>query len=184
MGITVLVVGLIIGGIFFAVGLRRNAAPAATPTPTPSAIATPSLIVTETPASTPTKAPTPTMTKKPTPTQSNTPVPTPTPTPGVINIETSVTPTTSTLCTQQFTFTAKIYTNGAMTVKYKWLRSDVSSPSEQTLTYTGAGMQTVTTEWTRGPIDSGTSVTGWERIEITSPGSALSNKAEFTLTCP
>jgi len=71
-----------------------------------------------------------------------------------------------------------------MTVKYKWLRSDGAGAPEQTLTYTEAGMQTVNDSWTRGPLAPGSSTSGWERIEITSPGSALSNKAEFTLSCP
>ena len=135
------------------------------------------------PSLTPTKTPTMTPTKKPTLTPTITQTPSPTPTPGVVNIETSVSPTTSAACSQKFTFTAKIYTNGALTVKYKWLRSDNASAAEQTLTYTGAGMQTVNTEWTLGQA-SGSTYNGWQRIEITSPGTALGNKADFTLSCP
>jgi len=154
-----------------------------TPTPTIETSRMPTLDISASPSITPTKSVTTTPTKKPTATPSITPTPSPTPTPGVINIEASVSPTTSSSCTQKFTFTAKIYTNAAATVKYKWLRSDNASSAEQTLTYTEAGMQTVTTEWTLGQA-SGATYNGWERIEITSPGSALGNKAEYTLSCP
>ena len=154
-----------------------------TPTPTIETLVSPTLDVTASPSVTPTKSVTSTPTKKPTATPSVTPTPSPTPTPGVVNIEASVSPKTSSSCTQKFTFTAKIYTNAAATVKYKWLRSDNATSAEQTLTYTEAGMQTVTTEWTLGQA-SGSTYNGWERIEITSPGSALGNKAEYTLSCP
>lgn len=160
-----------------------NAPAEITPTPTVETLVSPTLDVTASPSVTPTKSATTTPTKKPTATPSVTPTPSPTPTPGVVNIEASVSPTTSSSCTQKFTFTAKIYTNAAATVKYKWLRSDNATSAEQTLTYTEAGMQTVTTEWTLGQA-SGSTYNGWERIEITSPGSALGNKAEFTLSCP
>lgn len=193
IGAGVLVVFLIIGGIFFAIGARGNNAGAnPTPTPTPSIEVTgePTPFVTEAPtvtptrSVTPTRAATPTPSRTPAPTATITPTPSPTPAPGVVNIEASVTPTTSNTCTQKYTFSAKIYTNGAATVKYKWLRSDNAISPEQSITFTEAGMQTVTTEWTRGPITSGTTEGGWQRIEILSPGSGLGNKAEFTLSCP
>lgn len=189
MGIGALVIVLLIGGIAFSIGVRNRNTGSPTPTPTPDITNTPTPRVSTTPSSTPTNTVTPTPTKKPTPISTKSPTPTisptpsPTPVPGVVNIEASVTPTTSAACSQKFSFSAKIYTNGAASVKYKWLRSDNANSSEQTLTYTEAGMQTVTTEWTLGQA-SGNTYNGWERIEITSPASALGNKAEFTLSCP
>lgn len=173
IAVGVLAIGLILGGAFF-VG-RQSTKEEPIPTPTQSPTATPTSDVTPSPSLTPTKAPTSTPT--------NTPLPTPTTTPGVINIETSVSPTSSNTCNQAFEFKAKIYTNAAMTVKYKWLRSDNATAAEQTLTYDASGMKEVTTSWTLGQT-SGNTYNGWQRIEITSPGSALSNKAEFSLSCP
>lgn len=181
----ILAAALLIGGIFFFMGLRSQKPETASPTPTPmtTITETPAPIMTQKPSPTPTKSATPTPTKKPSPTPTITSTPSPTMPPGVVNIEANVSPTTSSTCSQKFTFTAKIYTNGAATVKYKWLRSDNASASEQTLTYAEAGMQTVTTDWTLGQA-SGSTYNGWQRIEITSPASALGNKAEFTLSCP
>ena len=187
IGAGVLALFLIIGGIFFAIGLKsdsKSAEPTPSPSPTASVTESPTPFITEAPTMTPTKAATPTPTKKPVPTATITPTPSPTPTPGVVNIEASVSPTTSNACTQKYTFSAKIHTNGAATVKYKWLRSDNAIAPEQSITYTEAGVQNVTTEWTRGPVTSGTTEGGWMRIEILSPGTGLGNKAEFTLSCP
>ena len=192
LGISVLLVGLLIGGAFFFGIKQRSGTTTITPTPTvmaaPTIEETPEPTPTEGPTETPTRIPTPTKkpTSTPTPGPSVTPSPTasPTPTPGVVNIEASVSPTTSNTCTQKFSFSAKIYTNGAATVKYKWLRSDNASAPEQTLTYSGAGVQTVSEDWTVGPVSSGGSMSGWERIQIISGGSGVSNTADFTLTCP
>ncbi len=177
---------LIVGGAFY---MGRKTTP--TPEPTlvsPRATPEPTLeestpTPTETP--TPTGKPTPTATAKPTSSPTNTPTPTPTLAPSVVNIETSVSPSGTThSCTDQtYTFTAKIYTNAATTVKYTWLRSDNATSAEQSITFTGAGMQQVTTTWLLGANGNGTR-TGWERIKVTSPNDALSNQAEFTLICP
>lgn len=187
LGLGVLFVGLLAGGaFFFGTKARRPSevvAPTPTEGPTPTSELTPLPTETDIPTATPTRIITATPTKKPTTTPTPAPTATPTPTPGVVNIEASVTPSTSNTCTQKFSFSAKIYTNGAVTVKYKWLRSDDASAPEQTLTYTGAGVQTVSEDWTlsRNP---GETYNGWERIQIISGGSGVSNKAEFTLTCP
>ncbi len=183
-GISVL---LVIIGLAFYFGRQTSTqaeptlvSPRATPEPTlEESTPTP----TDTP--TPTSKPTPTATVKPTSAPTSTPTPTPTPAPSVVNIETSVSPsgTTHSCNDQTFTFTAKIYTNAATTVKYTWLRSDNASSAEQSITFTGAGMQQVTTTWLLGANGNGTR-TGWQRIKVTSPNDALSNQAEFTLICP
>lgn len=181
----VLALLLVIGGAFY-LGRQTTptpeptlVSPRATPEPTEELSPTPS----ETP--TPTGKPTPTATVKPTSSPTNTPTPTPTPAPSVVNIETSVSPSgmTTTCSAQTFTFTAKIYTNAATTVKYTWLRSDNASGAEQSITFTGAGMQSVTNTWTMTQ-SSGTHYNGWQRIKVISPNDALSNQAEFTLACP
>lgn len=192
LGVWVLAIALAIGAVLFIAIRKKSAVQSALPTPTPTIETTEAPTPTDMPdvtyaptsavSPTPTKKPTPTPTRGPTPTLS--PTATPTGAPGVVNIETSVTPSNSTACSQKFTFSAKIYTNGAATVGYKWLRSDNASAPTQTLTYSSAGMQTVSEDWTVGPVASGSAMSGWERIEIESGGSGVSNKAEFTLSCP
>ena len=185
-GISVL---LVIIGLAFYFG-RQTSTPAEPTLVSPRATPEPTLeesTPTPTDTPTPTSKPTPTATVKPTSAPTSTPTPTPTPAPSVVNIETSVTPSgTTTTCNQQtFTFTAKIYVNAATTVKYTWLKSNNESSAEQSIIFTGAGMQSVTDSppWTMTQA-SGTHYNGWARIKVTSPNSALSNQAEFTLACP
>lgn len=182
----VLLVALLSFGAFM-IG-RQTSKSSVSNTPTPTETQTPLLTTPEiSPTETATPSPTlkPTSTPKPTLTPSATPTITPTPTPAVINIETTVSPAgTTTTCSQQtFTFTGKIYTNAATTVKYMWLRSDNANSAEQTLTFTSAGMQSVTDTWSMSR-SSGTHYSGWERVKIISPNETLGNQAEFTLACP
>lgn len=175
VALIIIVLLVVAGGAFY---LGKGQKSTTEVQPTPQVTLSPTLAESPTPTATPTATPRPTAT----PTPTNTP--TPTPIPGVVNIETSVNPTTSNTCTQTFTFTAKIYTNGAATVTYHWLRSDNATDATKTITFTSASMQTVTDTWTRGPVGSGSTVSGWERVEILTPNSTLGNKAEFTLSCP
>ena len=88
------------------------------------------------------------------------------------------------LCIQaiSFTFTAQITANGQGIVSYKWIRSDgVTSSTPQTVNFTSAGTQTVSTNWTLGT--PGFSYAGWEKMQIVSPNSLESNQATFTLNC-
>lgn len=85
-------------------------------------------------------------------------------------------------CSKQFDFTGEIKTNGAMTVKYTWLRSDGATSPEKTLEFDAAGSKTVTTSWTLG-ADGNTYEGLWQQIKITTPEEILSNKAEFDLIC-
>jgi hypothetical protein len=106
-----------------------------------------------------------------------------TPTPAifsVVSVPATVNPATwSGACSKALTFTAKIQTNGAGVVKYHWERSDGTADPVQTLTYTEAGTQTITTTWSPGVTYS-----GWAAIYIDQPNHQLFNKAEFDFTCP
>ncbi len=189
-GVIVLILAVIGGFYWLGTSQRRKISPAAAATPMPeqgsaSATVTPEVSPADTVTTTPTAKPLPTWTPKPTPSSTPAPTVTPTPTPGVVNIEASVSPsgTVNSCASTTFTFTAKIYTNAATTVTYTWLRSDNASAPNQTLTYSGSGMQTVTDTWTLSE-PSGNHVNGWERIHVSSPNDALSNTADFTLACP
>jgi hypothetical protein len=93
-------------------------------------------------------------------------------------IASSSPPSYSGPCPYQFNFYATITVNGAGTVTYQWERSDGTSDLPQTISFSSAGSQTVTTYWYLGAIGS-----GWERVHILSPNSTVSNQAFFMLNC-
>lgn len=86
-------------------------------------------------------------------------------------------------CPASFIFTAAISANDAGTVSYQWVRSDgTGSSTPQTITFKGAGEQTVSTTWNLG--SAGFSLTdGWEKIQILSPNNLESNQTLVTLHC-
>ena len=85
-------------------------------------------------------------------------------------------------CPAKFDFEAEIKTDGPMTVKYTWLRSDGATAPEETITFDNAGSKTMTTSWTFGA--NGSSYEGnWQQLKIISPNEMLSNKANFNLNC-
>lgn len=85
-------------------------------------------------------------------------------------------------CSKQFDFTGEIKVNGAMTVRYTWLRSDGATSPEKTLEFNDAGAKSVTTSWTLG-ADGNTYEGLWQQLKVIAPDEMLSNKAEFSLTC-
>ena len=85
-------------------------------------------------------------------------------------------------CPTTFDFQGTITTRAAGTVTYRWLRSDGAMGAPQMLTFPAAGSMTVSTSWMLG--GAGTAYTGWQRLEILSPESQLSNLATFDLLCP
>jgi hypothetical protein len=87
-------------------------------------------------------------------------------------------PTYTGSCPAVITFTGTITSAVAGDVKYKWERSDSPNTPELTLTFGEPGTQTVTTTWRLGAEGR-----HWERIRLLTPTSAVSNKAEFVLTC-
>jgi hypothetical protein len=81
-------------------------------------------------------------------------------------------------CPYQFNFAATITVNGPGMVTYQWERSDGTSDAPQSVVFPSAGSSTVTTYWYLGAPG-----TGWERVRILSPNSAVSNEAYFILNC-
>lgn len=135
----------------------------------------------------------PPKTKVTTPTPTPAPAPTPAPDPAptqvafqVSSVTASVSPTQGpSSCNHQtsflFTFTGTITATAAGTVQYKWEQDDGGGSSD-TLTFSSAGSQQVTTDRT---IYGSTMYPGWNKIVVTSPNSISSNKASFTrLYCP
>ncbi|MDW7760502.1 MAG: hypothetical protein SCM96_07680 [Acidobacteriota bacterium] len=85
-------------------------------------------------------------------------------------------------CPHRFDFTGYITVNRAGTVRYRWLRSDGARAAESKLVFLGRGTKTVATYWQLG---SGAEMSrdDWQAIEILSPNSLVSDRADFTLTC-
>ena len=102
--------------------------------------------------------------------------PTVTPNPGAKFAVTSVV-FSNTCSSGKFNFSVDITTNKAGTVTFTWKRSDgaTDSTSPHTLTFSGAGTQTVTTYWA-------TSGTVWEGVYIDSPNHQMFQGPSFT--CP
>ncbi len=100
----------------------------------------------------------------------------------VTEVDTTANPTSySGVCQSTFTFDANIWANGAGTVTYYWVRSDGSQSPEGTLTFTAAGYQTVSEEWTLG--DPGAAISGWDEVYIDQPNQQTFSPAGFSLTC-
>ena len=84
-----------------------------------------------------------------------TPVLTPTPVPvvfAVVNVNYSVSAWSSPGFTNCPRITAKIKANGPGFVTYHWTRSDGASGTGGTLAFAGAGVQSVTADWTLGSV--------------------------------
>lgn len=83
------------------------------------------------------------------------------------------------VCPRKFNFSATVTVNGPVTVTYKWERSDGAIAPTRSITFVGAGSQTVTETWTLSP----SSYNGWQRLHVLTPNDTTSNQATFTLTC-
>jgi hypothetical protein len=86
-------------------------------------------------------------------------------------------------CPKTIDFSATITVNDAGPVTYKWESSDGSNNSSpMSITFGGAGSQTVNTTWTLGTSGK-TYSDNWLRLHILSPTDVISNNATFTLRC-
>ncbi len=84
-------------------------------------------------------------------------------------------------CSATLTYNGNIYANGAGTVTYYWQRSDGTRSATGTLTYSGAGWQTVTDTWSVKATGAGAQV--FDKIYIDQPNHQLFGPAFFNLTC-
>jgi hypothetical protein len=89
----------------------------------------------------------------------------------------------SSTCPRGIDFSGTITVNDAGSVTYKWESSDGTyNPPATSITFAGAGSQTVSTTWTLG--SSGKTFTDyWLHLHVLSPTDVTSNNATFTLRC-
>jgi hypothetical protein len=85
-------------------------------------------------------------------------------------------------CPALITFGGYIAVNQPMTVQYKFIRSDNAEAPVQTLYFSSKSSQEVTTTWQLGGPGLPT-YSGWEAIQVTSPVSVQSNRANFSIRC-
>ena len=85
-------------------------------------------------------------------------------------------------CPALITFGGYIAVNQPMTVQYRFIRSDNAQAPVQTLYFSSKSSQEVTTTWQLGGPGLPT-YSGWEAIQVISPVSVESNKAEFRIRC-
>jgi len=85
-------------------------------------------------------------------------------------------------CPALITFKGHITVSQPTTVQYKFIRSDNAQAPVQTLNFPKAGTQEVTTTWQLGGPGLPT-YSGWEAIQVISPVSVESNKANFRIRC-
>jgi hypothetical protein len=81
-------------------------------------------------------------------------------------------------CPHTFKWTANIKVNKAGTITFHWDRSDGSSTSTDTLTFSAAGTKSVTDTWKITATGN-----GWERIYIDDPNHQAFPKVNFKMTC-
>jgi len=81
-------------------------------------------------------------------------------------------------CPTTVTSNGVIIANGPGTVSYRWEDSEGGIKPTESVYFSSAGSQSVSTSW---PI--GLSGTFWVRLRVLSPSEVLSNQATFTLSC-
>jgi hypothetical protein len=104
--------------------------------------------------------------------------PTPTTTQKVTAVSLAVAPQNATTCPTTFEFSGSIKVDAPGTVKYRWVKSDGSTPVEEQSDFIIAGTKTVATSWKLFG-----SYAGWVKLEVLSPNLITSNSAQFKLTC-
>src|SRR3989338_7154981 len=77
----------------------------------------------------------------------------------------------------EFTFTATVTLEKSGTVIYKWLRSDGTETTPQTLSFAEAGTKTVSAIWQ--PDFKDLEFSGWQKMKISTPIEVTSNQAQF-----
>ena len=166
----IIVLVLLVGFGGFLIGSQQRSG---NPTPTPSPLG----LFTTQPL--PTITPLVQSSASPSATPKLTPSPTPVSGFQVTAAAAAVAPTTGNSCPTTFNFSGVITANGAGNVTYKWERSDGAQGPTESVTFTGAASQSVSTTWNLS--NPGTK---WERLHILTPNDLTSNQATFTLSCP
>jgi hypothetical protein len=94
----------------------------------------------------------------------------------VTSVTTMVDNTSRISCTppHTFNFIANIQTNGAGTVTYHWMRSDLTNSQTRTLIFNEAGTQTVVYDWSED-----TSGSYWVKVFIDSPNNQAFGPVNF-----
>jgi eukaryotic-like serine/threonine-protein kinase len=107
-----------------------------------------------------------------------------TPAAGTIGLSAFATPAAETVAcgspTPSFTFTGLISDSKAGKVTYHWALSDGATSPAQTLTFAGAGTQAAQDLTVTPPADT---ASGAAMLVVTSPGTATSSPAFYSLTC-
>ena len=100
----------------------------------------------------------------------------------VTSVTASVSPTSyAGICPAEITWSAIITVNGLGTVTYQWEVEGVGPYPPQSLTFSGAGSQTVTKRLFNSAGYPDTTL--WLRVRILTPNEMVSNQATNTLTC-
>lgn len=86
----------------------------------------------------------------------------------------------------KFNFSASISTNGPGEVVYYWEFSDFSKTDNQTLTFTSAETQNISTSWevgSGGSTPGDNPYKGWARVTIVKPNNQVFSRASFNFRC-
>jgi hypothetical protein len=86
-------------------------------------------------------------------------------------------PSISSGCPAKVHFTGRIRTNGPLTVRYQWLRSD-HSHTEHSLHFDRASSHDISTDW-----QLNTRMAGWMQLVILEPAHMQTTKANFSVNC-
>lgn len=79
----------------------------------------------------------------------------------------------------RFSFEGRITADSAMTVTYRWIRSDGASAPVETLVFSSAGSRIVSTSWQLGRGSHPVHL--WQAVEVLTPNSITSGHANFTV---
>lgn len=96
-----------------------------------------------------------------------------------VSVSVAVSPVTSAVCPETFTYTATFTTSEATTLTYQWVREDGTTSSPEKIVFTDDGTGSASTTYVFK-----SAATGSAYVKILSPVTMKSNKAPFTLTCP
>jgi hypothetical protein len=86
-------------------------------------------------------------------------------------------------CPARFTFKGQIYANKAITIHYRFVRSDNTRTQARILSFEEPGRQEVTDTWEIGDVATGSAFSGWEVLQVLTPVKVQSNEVYFKGSC-